>query len=73
MKAEQIITEHSCGSQQVGDGSIYLEIEIDEAIKAMKEYARIQIEKDRERIKANSLQYPDYVRDVISTTPITLD
>ena len=36
-------------------------------------YARIQIEKDRERVKENSLQYPDYVRDVMASTPINLD
>ena len=41
-------------------------------IKAMQEYARIQIEKDRERIKFNE-GISDSLETIMELTPIILD
>jgi hypothetical protein len=72
MKAEEYLTK--------GTGNFSNCTDYDDAIKAMKDYARIQIEKDRERVKADFKPEhfcDDYhynmVQKGIDNTPINLD
>jgi hypothetical protein len=71
MKAEEILEMHF--------GSEFWKLEeLDyktNIINAMQEYARIQIEKDRERIKAipTKFEAKQWVSFIINELPITLD
>ena len=48
--AEEIITGYSCGRNQEGEGDLYLEIEMHDAVKAMQAYADQETEKLREAL-----------------------
>jgi hypothetical protein len=72
MKAEEIIKKH-CGIDLDKSGSEqhFVNTDIDNVITALQEYARIQIEKDREMV-IPKLSF-EFERKLIKDLPITLD
>lgn len=68
MKAEEILKNHLIGYEYIL-GNLQSSV-----INAMKEYARIQIDKDRERVK-ETLRNCNYILTdiLIDNTPINLD
>lgn len=75
MKAEEVLTkvanEHSYEDWGECMYDTHPHSQIEYAIQAMREYARIQIEKDRQRIK--KVFSEDYEKFFIDTIPIILD
>jgi hypothetical protein len=73
MKAEEILNNNGLTGKLKCRNLELNEIDREDIVNCMKEYARIQIEKDRERVKA---EIPDIMKTVktwIDDTPITLD
>jgi hypothetical protein len=70
MKAEEILNNNGLTGKLKCRNLELNEIDREDIVNCMKEYARIQIEKDRERVKAIS---PFELSRIIEQVPINLD